>query len=385
MRVLFTSTPGWGHIHPMVPLARAFEERGDDVLWATAAEAVDRLGKEGFRAESAGLPVSVAMPAFRDRYPEAATLPPAELPAFMFQRFFGAVRAAPMVADLVPIAEAWQPDLLVCDQAELAGPIVAAMRGVKNVTHAFGAVLPPARLEAAAEYVEPLWRENGLEPPPLCGCYEHLYLDIYPPSLQPGEHAHLGATQSLRPVTFAGTSDDPLPDWVTEASPAPLVYVTMGTVFRNDDVLATVVETLRDLDVRVVVTVGPDGDPGVLGEQPPKVHVARYIPQDRLLPHCALVVSHAGSGTFLAALAAAIPQLCLPQAADQFLNAAACDRSGVGLTFGPGTVTVDALREAISRLLTDGSIRETAALVSKEIAAMPTPDEVAERLHAWPW
>jgi hypothetical protein len=33
-RVLFTAPAGLGHIHPMVPLARAMVARGHDVLWA---------------------------------------------------------------------------------------------------------------------------------------------------------------------------------------------------------------------------------------------------------------------------------------------------------------------------------------------------------------
>lgn len=40
----------------------------------------------------------------------------------MFHRLFGAVRAAPMLADLAPVARDWRPDVVVHDAAELAGP-----------------------------------------------------------------------------------------------------------------------------------------------------------------------------------------------------------------------------------------------------------------------
>ena len=156
----------------------------------------------------------------------------------------------------------------------------------------------------------------------------------------------------------------------------------MGTVFRNDAVLSTVVEGLCELDVRVVVTVGPHGDPDALGPQPSHVHVARYIPQSQLLPQCSVVVSHGGSGTYLASLAAEIPQLCIPQAADQFLNAATCVASGTGLALQPGNVSVELVRDAVTRLLSEPSFRDAAGRVSREIAAMPSAPEVAERLHA---
>src|SRR5205085_6739482 len=108
---------------------------------------------------------------------------------------------------------------------------------------------------------------------------------------------------------------------------------------------------------RVIVTVEPAGDPASLGPHPSNVHVARYIPQEQLLPHCGAVVSHAGSGTFLAAIAAGLPQLCLPRRADQFLNAAACERAAVGLTIEPGAVSPERVRDAVERLLSDAAFR----------------------------
>ena len=382
VRALFTSTPGWGHLHPMVPLARALLERGDDVLLATAHDMRGRLEHEGIPTAAAGLPGATAMAEFADRFPEFASLAPPDRPDFMFHRLFAEVRAAPMLADLGPVAREWRADVVVHDAAELAGPIVAAAAGVPSVCHSFGALLLPRRVAAASAVVEPLWREHGLEPRPYAGCYDHLYLDIYPPGLQPGERPHVTATQYLRPDTFATGGDEDLPEEVTATADPPLVYVTFGTMFADDAALSAVVRGVRQLDVRVLVTMGPHGDPAALGDQPANVRVTRYVAQQRLLPHCTAVVSHAGSGTFLAALSAGLPQLCLPQAADQFVNAEACARSATGLVIDPGPVPVDLVRDSVGRLLEDGSFREAAARLGDEIAAMPSPAEVADRLHA---
>ena len=381
VRVLFTSSPGWGHIHPMVGLARAFLDRGDPVLWVTGADACARLEREGIETSAAGLSERDGMSELNRQFPEIQAMPPSERPNYMFPRLFGTVRAASMLVDLLPATDAWSPTLVVCDVAEFAGPIVAAAHGVPIVTHSFGALLPETRVAAASAQVAPLWSAQGLEPRPYGGFYDYLYLDIYPPSLQTAERPHVPSTQYLRPETFATGGDEPLPDWVTAAESTPLVYVTFGTVFSNDEVLTIIIEALRELRVRVVVTVGPHGDPASLGSQPSNVHVARYIPQSQLLPHCSAVVSHAGSGTFLAALSAEIPQLCVPQAADQFLNAAACATSGTGLSLQPGTVSAEQVRDAVTRLLSDSSFRVAAARVSREIAAMPSAHDVAERLH----
>jgi len=382
MRVLITATPGWGHIHPMVPLARALVERGHDVLWATGADASERLSREGFRTAASGLGERQGMAELYRRFPEIHTMPPPERPNFMFPRLFGTVRAVAMLRDLEPIAGSWSPQLVVCDAAEFAGHLQAAALGVPSVTHSFGALLPEHRVAAAAAELGPMWIERGLEPRPYGGSYDRLYIDVYPPSLQLGERPHVPATQLLGPSSFATAGEESLPAWVASSAPTPLVYVTFGTVFSNNEALSNIVEAVRALPVRVVVTVGPHGDPGSLGTQPDNVHVARYIRQDQLLPHCALVISHAGSGTFLASLAARIPQLCVPQAADQFINAAACERSGSGLALQPGAVSVGNVRAAVERLLADDGFRAAAARVSREIASMPTAGQVAERLQS---
>jgi UDP:flavonoid glycosyltransferase YjiC (YdhE family) len=366
----------------MVPLARAFVDRGDDVIWATGDEVCGRLERAGIATSVAGLDDGVAMASFYERYPEVADVPPPEKSDFMFPRLFGVVRAERMLTDLLPIAESFAPDLVVCDTAEFAGPIAAAVVSAPNITHSFGATLPPPRVAATGEAVAPLWASQGLDARPYGGMYDNLYLDIYPASMQPADRPHLPAIQPLRPGDFATGEPEPLPDWVTAASADPLVYVTLGTVFSNEAVLASVVEGLRDLAVRAVVTVGPRGEPEALGAQPANVHVARYIPQTQLLEHCSLVVSHAGSGTFLAALAAALPQVCIPQAADQFFNAAACEKAGAGIAFAAGAPSADAVRDAVTTLLADPAAREAAGRVSREIATMPSPAEVADKLHA---
>jgi UDP:flavonoid glycosyltransferase YjiC (YdhE family) len=381
MRVLFTVVPGWGHIHPIVPLARSFVDQGDEVLWATGPDVAGRLVGEGFVVAAAGLTFADSFSELARRFPELQSIPAGERPDFMFAKLFGAVRAGRMLDDLLPLADDWEPELVVNDQAELAGPIVAASRGIAHATHSFGPLLPAVRVARGGEAVAGLWEAQGLEPRPYAGCYDHLYVDIYPASLQPQDRSHLRATQLVRPGAFALPGDEDLPALVRELSDTPLVYVTFGTVFADLPALATVVAAVRDLDVRVIVTIGPSGDPTVLGPQPANVHVARYIPQARLLPHCAAVVSHAGSGTFLAALAAGLPQLCLPMAADQFLNGIACERSGVGLTLSPGEVSVRAVGDAVERLLSDRSFRAAARRGSDEIAAMPPPAEAADRLR----
>jgi UDP:flavonoid glycosyltransferase YjiC (YdhE family) len=385
MRVLFTSPPWLGHIHPMVPLARAMVARGHDVLWATPAEGASHVKRTGIAVLATG-PALLPGPAeVRRQYPELDALPLIEQPEVMFGKIFGAIAAPQILSDLAPVALEWRPDLVVADAAEFAGHIVAAELGIPSVTKGFGPLLPEPRVRAAGEEVAPLWRSRGLEPRPYGGSYDHLYLDIYPPELKFQAAAHVPRRQLLRPVADDGQVETsaplPLPDAPADA---PLLYVTMGTVFNNPEPFQAVLAAMHELDVRVLVTVGPNADPAMVGPQPERVRVERYVPQALVLAHCDVVISHAGSGTVLATAAQGLPQLCLPQGADQFLNAAAVESAGSGISVMPGDCTADAVRDAVVRLLAEPAFRDAASRVSASIASMPSPDDVAAVMETLP-
>jgi UDP:flavonoid glycosyltransferase YjiC (YdhE family) len=75
-------------------------------------------------------------------------------------------------------------------------------------------------------------------------------------------------------------------------------------------------------------------------------------------------------------LDAGVPQLVLPAGADQFINAEAVHKRGVGIAAEQGDVDAT----LVSSLLTDEKFRSASAEVKAEMAAMPTPVDVVPRL-----
>ena len=379
MRVLFSSTPGYGHVIPMLPLARAAATAGHEVLWATPTESAELVRAAGIDAAPAGGPAAVRQGLMREVRDGAAAIAPEQRAAWTFPRMFGAALTPLMLDDLMPLAREWQPDLLVHEQAELASPLVGDRLGIPSVTHAFGGAVPGAFVAEAGERIAHLWTACGLAVPAFAGCYASLYLDICPPSVQGVPTDHIPRSQPLRPVTDPTTPPSHLPAYL-EDDGRPLVYLTLGTVANDSAKLAEVVAALSDAPVRLLVALGPGVDPTVRGPQPPHVHVESWVDQPLVLDHTAVVVSHAGSGTFLGALARGLPQLCLPQAADQFRNAHAGARAGAVLELAPDEMTSDAVSGAVRRLLDEGGFRDAAAQVAEEIRAMPSPEDVVDLL-----
>ncbi len=350
-------------------------------MWVTSPDTCNWVEDAGIIARPAGLAQGERMAQFWRDNPEARALPPDRIPDVMYPRMFGAIAAPAMLAELLPLAREWSPDLVVHDAAELAAPLVAAAIGIPSVVKSFGAVVPSHRLEAAGELVAPWWHSLGLEPGPFAGCYRTLYLDVYPPGLR-REPTHVGRRQLLRPVSLDIAAVAPVvPPLPGIDRVWPLVYLTMGTVFNSVAALSAAVRALSQLEIGLLVTVGPDGDPAALGPQPANVLIERYVPQTSILPRCAVVGSHGGSGTVLGALGLGIPQLCLPQGADQFGNAEAIAGCGAGLMLHPGDALEEAIAGAVARLLTETSFRTVAGQFRETIAAMPGPDDVAEVLE----
>ena len=357
------------------------QERGHEVRWATSAEAGAHVASMGIPAVPAGLTLAERSAEFGKRFPETFDLPPDQIPDVMFPKMFGTITAPRTLDDLLPfVRDTWTPDLVVNDAAEFAGAVAAAAVGAAHVTHAFGAVVPRQRVEAAGLAVAPLWESVGLEPAPFGGSYDHLYLDIYPPSMQSAALDYIPRRHALQPVQF-NSVDDKTGDVAISRGDQPLVYLTFGTIFNEHPTFGIALDALAALPVDLLVTVGPDADPTAFGTQPGNVRIERYLPQTAVLGVADLVVSHCGSGTFLGALTEGLPQLCLPQGADQFLNASNCRTAGAGLVLEPHEISAEAVRGAALAILDDPEYAAAANRISAEIATMPSPADVAAVLE----
>ncbi|MEP6892816.1 MAG: nucleotide disphospho-sugar-binding domain-containing protein [Gaiellaceae bacterium] len=375
MRFLFSCTASEGHFRPLVPLARACVDAGHDVAFATAGSFGDRVESAGFRVLAAGMDQAELKVRHEPYRRELLSMPPNERRPYGFSSRFALIDAPAKLADLRLAAGDWQPDLIVHESADLAAPLVAATLGVPSVHHSFGRLVPRACYERSAEATDVLWQSQGLDPEPLCGAFRGRYIDICPPSLQ-SESVPAGVpVLRLRPTEPEDVSGASIP-WHIRRPERPIVYVTLGTSFNDPSIFRLLLDALAGLDCNVLATIGRGNDPASLEPLPENAVVERYIPQAQVLPHANLVVGHGGSGSTLGALAHGLPQLLLPQGADQFENANACRAAGAARMLMPDQLTVAAARTEIDLLFDDPSYGQRAMEIAAEIAAMPSAADV---------
>lgn len=384
MRVLFCSSGGAGHLRPMLPLAAAVRRQGHRAAWVTSPDALSEPAALEIECFPARLTVAAARESYRRRWPESTRLSGEALSAHTYPRLFGAVVAPAMRQPLDEAVAAWQPDLVVSEVAALAAPLVCAIQGIPHWTHGIGLPQPPGQLREAARLFAGLWTAAALPAPDDGGVYRHLYLDIAPPSLCASVAPAEGESQRISPAPGGLPVRWPLPpalrSMITHAG-RPRIYLSFGTVFNVSDALVTAIRALSRLQALVIVTTGLDRASAEFGRLPPNVHVERFVDQSELLPLCDAVVSHGGAGTVLGACAFALPQLVLPQAADQFRNARALSACGAARVIEPGGLTEDAICAAAQSMLASSGMRSAARRLALEVAAMPSPQDAVDRMQ----
>ena len=192
----------------------------------------------------------------------------------------------------------------------------------------------------------------------------------------PGGTARPGRTALLPPHAFLGSAvraepaADDVRDWL-DADDRPVVYVSFGSFLSaRGDVLATVLEALRPLGLRVAVATGSaTGLPDV----PPDWLVRPYLPQVALLHRTAVVVTHGGNNSVTEALTAGVPMVVLPFSTDQFAGAAAIEAAGLGAALDPNAVTSVELGTAVRAVL-DGHAPHVARGIGEELRRAPGRD-----------
>lgn len=410
--LLMTTWAGAGTTPPLMSVARALVGRGhavrvmaDDLLradveaagadfvpWTRAPQVRTAHGREGDR--------------IRDWEPQD--------PVQAFGRARDGVAVGPAAlyaADVREQIEARRPDALL-SEVLLLGPLVAAeatgvpavvLNPTINLVAAagvppFGFGLPPATTpedetlhRALGEQALALW-DAAL--PALNRARAEQGLD-------PLEHVLDQGRSAARVLVMTSTALDllgPLPPTVVHVGPRlddprwaepaalpaghdPLVLVALSSDYQGQELLLQrIVDALRPLPVRGLVTTGQGVDPDSL-DAPAHVRVVRSAPHAQVLAEAALTVTHAGHGTVVKSLAAGVPLVCLPMGRDQLDVAARVAHAGAGVRLEP-TAAAEEIATAVRRVLGDTGFREAAGRVAAVIAEETRTDRAVAEIEA---
>jgi len=373
----FAAIPAYGHLYPLMPLALACARAGADVTVATGQPFLGRLPLPTVDGIEPGVDLDQVIGAVWRDFPEARE----DMATRFLPAFFGDVNPRITIPALRRSWSERPPDLVVHEVLDTGAAVVAAELGVPAV--AFGIVqwfpsfagLPAAAAAALTRTPQTPtpWDlvADALEnPPPVT------LVDPFPPRLRYDGTPRPADTLPIRPDGwFENDAAEPV-----EVGERPLVYLTLGTVsFGAVDVIRQALSEAAALDVDVLVAAGPDADLALLGDVPVNVTVRKYVAQAAILGQVDVIVHHGGAGTALSAAAHGVPQVVVPQGADHTFNGGSLVSAGVARMLD-GDVVPGSIGTAVAELLGDSPERNRARALAAEIAAMPSPDDVAAEL-----
>ena len=317
--------------------------------------------------------------------------------------------------EAIPLVREFDPDVVVSDILTVAGALLAEREDRPWATliphllptaepglppYSVGARLPRTRIGSAG------W---GLARPLLRRGEEQGRRELNDARAQVGlpplEHSHGGISRQLAIVaTFPQLEypryerhpsvrvtgplfwERPFGDVELPPGDEPLVLVAPSTSQDAEGrMLAAALAGLAREPVRVIATTNRLGERPPPGAVPANARVVDWLSYARTMPHCSVVVCHAGHGTVARALACGVPVVGAPAWGDMAENAARLSWAGVGVSLPRRLVTARGIRLAVRRVLAepefarrarelqDWSARhdggETAALAVEELAA----------------
>jgi UDP:flavonoid glycosyltransferase YjiC (YdhE family) len=362
LNVLFSVRPFRGHLHPLIPLARAFRLRGHQVAVATAEDMATVV-------TGAGL----------------TWLPAGHNPRDLWQAFpgedsdYGYLPVKAKVADLLELAvEQFPPDVVIREPTDLAAAVAAEVAGAVNVIYGLAHFIPVQswRILHADETIAELRREYGLsEDPDLDSLYRDLYIEVLPRLFEKTRPLPVPALQRLRYAPWDGgdrAARNSPPSLSAGAQERPTVLVTLGTVYNtNSSLFARFLEALASEPVQVICTLGDGADEAVTHGAPANVRFEQYLPHSAILPQCQAMLCHAGFNTMLGCLSAGVPLVCVPLGSDQEYNARRIGVGGLGLWLRDDEASPERIREAMRRVLQEPSFTTAARAFAEDMDRRP--------------
>jgi len=160
----------------------------------------------------------------------------------------------------------------------------------------------------------------------------------------------------------------------------PFVVVSLSSTFQNQrSALDRIIHALSGMDIRCLVTLGPAMENETF-KVPENIVVLSGVPHSQVFPQADAVITHAGHGTVMRALAHGLPLVCLPMGRDQIDNAALVAHHGAGLKLS-AKARSNQISKAIKRVLEEPGFTKNAQALQKDILADAKANTAEQQLE----
>jgi MGT family glycosyltransferase len=414
LTVLFVQTDCGGGVPPAIAIAHRLRERGHAVRFLAARSLQSQLAGEGFAYEAfQQAPDFGSARAESDQLRDWEARTPIGAVHALFNVMCGP--AALHAADVLASLQRTPTDVAVCDFMLLGAFIGAEACHIPSVglVHTI-AVLPLNGLPPIPYGLKPAhgrpgrWRDDILrhardrvlrrwlrilndarahyQLAPLAVLYDQWFraqrlLILSSPTFD------FPASRLPENVRYVGPAFWEAPTDTGPELPAPshvpLVLASLSTTYQAAErYLQTLIAALGRLPIQAIVTTGAGYDLARLAPLPANVIVRDYIPHSALLDRAAVMITHAGHGSVISALAHGVPLICVPFGRDQRDVAIRAVATGAAITLRPAGLTARKLSRAINHVLNQPQYQTAARSMQASLATEEGAGHAADEIVA---
>ncbi|MFI5825332.1 macrolide family glycosyltransferase [Streptomyces rishiriensis] len=163
-----------------------------------------------------------------------------------------------------------------------------------------------------------------------------------------------------------------------------VALVSLGTESGDrGDFFRLCAEAFAPAEWHVVMTLGRDSDPALLGSLPAHVEAHPWLPHPVVLPHADVFVCHAGMGSLMESLSYGTPVVALPRAHELALSAERLEELGVGRALFRTGLTAGRLAGTVQELLADPGGPAALASMREAVRTAGGAARAADLLQTW--
>ncbi|MFW5709251.1 MAG: glycosyltransferase [Chloroflexota bacterium] len=405
-RLWFLSAPLYSHTDwgGFLKTARVLQQRGHDVLWVSGERLTDTIHRANlpFRAIAETGWLWPPPPP-----PDLTRISPQEAVMVRYRRALDTWLSEDIVAEatreLLALSEQiGPPDAIVTDPFLSAAALAAEVLDAPMIVAGW-----PAQADLNADNLFPVQRNLGTDSQQRIGRLldsfnlKGRYFSTGPtPSIvspylhicyfTPGWYQAEGATLLPQNIFVGGRPDLPAdepPGWL-EGIPVevPLALITLGSTFTGDlGFFSWGAQAAARVKLLPIVVIGfnpfePDQKQALIRALPKGTFLLNWVPFEHVLPRTRLMIHHGGMGTTHHAVVHGIPQIVVPHAADQRVQARRVAQARVGLNLSAHDVRQGKLWEGAQALMSYDQVRETARALAQEMTSLGGPERAADSI-----
>ena len=400
----FVSAPLYSHTDwgGFLLTAKALQARGHEALWVSEAPLQAALEQHGISfcaIDKTGWLWPPPPP------PDLTQMPPQEAVKLRYARALDTWLSPDLIAEAVRAMltladERGAPDAIVAEPFISAAAIAAEKLSLPFIVCGW-----PAQQTLDASQLFPVQRDLSSESQQriqsLCDAFgvngvnfskgtassiqsETLHIAYFTPEWYQSElPSILPQTQFVGGKISAPTA--PPPPWLLDIPPdKPLGLVTLGTVFTGDlGFYSWSAQALAQEGLLPIITLGwnpipPDKKAELKRALPPGTRLLTWAPYDHVLPRSKIIIHHGGMGTTHRAVIHGLPQIVVPHAADQRIQARRVSQAKVGLHLTAHDVRQGQLRDGVQALMQADWVQDNARQLAERMAAFGGAERAAD-------